>query len=158
MSKTKARETKLTGISGYETSIPRCVLAGVLVVLGIAWLAVYAKVGYDPAHFQSGLGLKKPSDPIPAMSSLGDWNFLIGFGLFFLGLVVAANKFTPLGRGRGVVIGMLGSFVLGLIWVVVFYFAGPTNDLPLMGLLGQKNLFVGVAFMAVGFAFATKWE
>ena len=128
MSKPKARQTKLTGISGYETSIPRCVHRAVLlVVLGIAWLAVYLKVGYDPAHLQKGLGLKEPSNPIPAMASLGDWNFLIGFGLFFLGLVVSANKLTPLGRGRGVVIGMLGSFLLGLVWVVVFYFAGPTT-------------------------------
>lgn len=158
MSKPRARETKLAGISGYETSIPRCALAIVLVVVGIAWLAVYTKVGYDPAHYQSGLGLKKPGNPIPAMTKLADWNFLIGFGLFFLGLVVAANKLTPLGRGRGVVIGMLGSFLIGLIWVVVFYFAGTDNSIPLMGDLGQKNLFVGVAFMAVGFAFATKWE
>ena len=92
------------------------------------------------------------------MSSLGDWNFLIGFGLLFLGLVVSANKLTPLGRGRGVVIGMLGSFLIGLVWVVVFYFAGTDNSIPLMGQLDQKNLFVGVAFMAVGFSFATKWE
>ncbi len=158
MSKSKARETKLAGISGYETSIPRCALAIVLVVVGIAWLAVYTKVGYDPAHYQSGLGLKRPSNPIPAMTKLGDWNFLIGFALFFLGFVVAANKLTPLGRGRGVVVGMLGAFLIGLVWVVVFYFAGTQNSIPLMGDLGQKNLFVGVAFMAVGFAFATKWE
>ena len=30
--------------------------------------------------------------------------------------------------------------------------------MPVMRSLGQKNLVLGVCFMAVGFAFATKWE
>ena len=37
----------------------------------------------------------------------------------FLGLVLAAHPSTPLGRGRGVVVGMLGCFLLGLAcWLV----------------------------------------
>lgn len=158
MSKPRAAQTELRGISGYETSLVRCAVAVVLAVLGIAWLVVYLKTGYDHAHWVKSLGLKEPKNPIPAMEKLGDWNFLIGFGLFFAALMVAAHPHTPLGRGRGVVVGMLGSFLIGLVWVVVFYFVGTDNSIPLMSQLGQKNLFVGVAFMAVGFAFATKWE
>ncbi len=103
-------------------------------------------------------GLPAPSNPLPLMADLGDWNFTIGFGLIFLGLIVSANKKTPMGRGRGVVIGMLGCFLIGLVWVVVFYFVGSDTSIPVMRSLGQKNLILGVAFMAVGFAFATKWE
>jgi len=33
-----------------------------------------------------------------------------------------------------------------------------TAHLPVMDKLEQMNLIVGVAFMAVGFTFATKWE
>jgi hypothetical protein len=158
VSKPRAKQTQLRGISGYETSLVRCAVAIVLVVVGIVWITLYIKLGYDHAHWQKSLGLKEPKNPIPAMSKLKDWNFLIGFGLFFAGLIVAADKKTPLGRGRGVVIGMLGSFLIGLVWVVLFYFVGSDTSIPVMAELGQKNLFVGVAFMAVGFAFATKWE
>ena len=51
--------------------------------------------------------------------------------------------------------------VLGLIWIVVFYFVnGGTGglDIPIMTDLGQWNLVLGISLMAVGFAFATKWE
>ena len=85
------------------------------------------------------------------------WNFTIGFGLIFVGLIVSAHKKTPLGRGRGVVIGMLGCFLIGLFWVVTSTSSAAT-PVPVMRDLGQNNLFVGIAFMAVGFAFATKWE
>ena len=32
------------------------------------------------------------------------------------------------------------------------------SDLPVFNDLGQWNLGVGIAFMAVGFTFATRWE
>jgi hypothetical protein len=158
VSKPRARQTELRGVSGYETSIPRCVLAAGLVLLGIIWIAVYINVAMDAAHFDKSLGLPEPSNPLPLMADLGDWNFAIGFGLIFLGLIISANKKTPMGRGRGVVIGMLGCFLIGLVWVVVFYFVGADTSMPVMRSLGQKNLVLGVCFMAVGFAFATKWE
>ena len=66
------------------------------------------------------------------MGDLERWNFLIGFGLIFLGLAVAAHPDTPLGRGRGVVVGMLGCFLIGLIWIVVYYIAGRTSAIPVM--------------------------
>jgi hypothetical protein len=92
------------------------------------------------------------------MADLGGWNFVIGFGLIFLGLAVAADKSTPLGRGRGVVVGMLGCFLIGLLWIVTFYFVGQDANIWVMKYLNQWNLLVGIGFMAVGFTYATKWE
>ena len=117
MSRRTARKpTAIT--SGYQTSIVRTVIAVVLVVLGIAWIAVYINFAKDAAEFTTFPGAKKPGNPLPWMADLGRWNFLIGFGLIFAGLTVAAHKLTPLGRGRGVVIGMLGCFLIGLVWIV----------------------------------------
>jgi hypothetical protein len=156
VSKPSARTPLRT--AGYETSIARTVVAALVVALGIAWIAVYTNVAKDAAQYVAGSGIKKPSDPLPWMSDLAGWNYLIGFGLIFLGLILAAHKSTPLGRGRGVVIGMLGCFLIGLIWIVVFYFTGSGGPIPVMKDLEQYNLLVGVGFMAVGFTFATKWE
>jgi hypothetical protein len=54
---------------------------------------------------------------------------------------------------------MLGCFLLGLAWIVTYYFIAQSDkQLPIMFELGQLNLLVGVSFMAVGFTYATKWE
>jgi hypothetical protein len=155
VSKPSARKPDVVS-SGYETSMKRTVLAVVLVVLGIAWMAVYYTVARDAALAVPGA--KKPSNPLPFMADLEKWNYLIGFLLIFAGLTVSAHKSTPLGRGRGVVIGMLGCFLIGLLWIVLFYFIGSNSAVPVMNDLGQYNLLVGIGFMAVGFSFATKWE
>jgi hypothetical protein len=144
--------------SGYQTSITRTAIAVLLVVLGIAWIAVYINFAKDAAEFVKLPGVKKPDDPLPWMADWKSWNFVIGFVLIFAGLSVAAHKATPLGRGRGVVIGMLGCFLIGLVWIVTFYFVGQDASVPVMSDLGQYNLLVGIGFMAVGFTFATKWE
>ena len=157
MSKPSARKPTVIA-SGYETSITRCVIAVLLVVLGIVWIAVYTNYAMDAAEFQAAPGLKKPDNPLPWMADLERWNYMIGFGLIFLGLVVSAHKLTPLGRGRGVVVGMLGCFLIGLIWIVTFYFVSQSGAVPVMQDLDQYNLLVGIGFMAVGFTFATKWE
>ena len=129
----------------------RFIVSLVLMVVGIAWIAYYyiaVRPGDDG----------KAGSPA-FMADWADWNYLIGFGLFFLGLFVAAHPSTPLGRGRGVVVGMLACFLLGLIWICVFYiFSDNLSPLPVFNDLGQKNLIVGIAFMATGFAFATRWE
>lgn len=155
MSKPSARKPTVV-TSGYETSIRRVVIAVTLVVLGIAWIAVYYTVARDAALAVPGT--KKPSNPLPFMADLEKWNYLIGFLLIFAGLAVSAHKSTPMGRGRGVVIGMLGCFLIGLIWIVAFYFIGTDSSVPVLDDLGQYNLLVGIGFMAVGFTFATKWE
>ena len=157
MSKPAARKPTVVS-SGYQTSIVRTAIAALLIVLGIAWMAVYINYAKDAAEFVTFPGAKKPANPLPWMADLERWNFLIGFLLIFTGLSVSAHKLTPLGRGRGVVIGMLGCFLIGLVWIVAFYFAGQDGPIPLMNDLDQYNLLVGIGFMAVGFTFATKWE
>ena len=159
MSKPAARKPTLT-VSGYETSVVRCAVAVLLVLAGIAWITVYTHVAMDAANYVKIPGTKKPDTPFPWMSDLKRWNYLIGFGLAFVGLIVAADKRTPLGRGRGVVVGMLGCFLIGLIWIVTYYFVGQDSSvhIPVMDQLDQSNLLVGVGFMAVGFTYATKWE
>ncbi|MCX6395036.1 MAG: cell division protein CrgA [Propionibacteriales bacterium] len=158
MSKPTARNPTQS-ISGYETSLVRCAVALLLIAVGIAWIVVYTNVAMDRALFERNLLGGTEGDPIPWMSNLYKWNYLIGFGVAFLGLIIGAHPKTPLGRGQGVVVGMLACFLLGLAWIVVYYFiAQSTTQVPVMTQLGQLNLVVGVAFMAVGFTFATKWE
>lgn len=119
----------------------RTVLSVVLIAVGIAWLAVYT--ASNPSW----------------MSGIGRWNDFIGFALILLGLAVAAHPSTPLGRGQGVVVGMLFCFLFGLLWILVYYVLGEhLLDVPLMRDLGNYNLVVGVGFMAVGFTYATHWE
>lgn len=130
-------------------------IALLLMALGIAWIVYYYfAVRADPTVLDS-----TPGSPA-FMADLLRWNYVIGFGLFFLGLAVAAHPSTPLGRGQGVVVGMLGCFILGLLWICTFYVLadGTLNDVPIMNDLAQSNLFVGIAFMAVGFTYATRWE
>jgi drug/metabolite transporter (DMT)-like permease len=123
-------------------------LAVLLVLVGIAWLVVYVAVA----------GPDTDGTKLTWMGDLRKWNYVIGFGAIFIGLALAAHPTTPLGRGRGVVIGMLGCFLVGLVWIVVYYVTGQTADVPLLTDLSQFNLVVGIGFMAVGFVYATHWE
>jgi hypothetical protein len=129
----------------------RFVVALVLIAVGVAWiLYYYLAVRTDGTPMTDGPEFVR---------DLGDWNYLIGFGLFFLGLIITAHPKTPLGRGRGVVVGMLGCFLIGLVWICTFYvISDDVSRVPIFNDLGQKNLMVGIAFMAVGFTFATRWE
>lgn len=153
MSKPKAKQEYL------ETRGPvfsmRFLLAIVLVVLGIAWIAYYyLAVRADPTAIPAA----KPGGP-SFIAHLGKWNYLIGFGAVLLGLAISAHPATPLGRGRGVVVGMLGCFLIGLLWICTFYvISNNISSAPVFNDLGQYNLMVGVAFMGVGFSFATRWE
>jgi hypothetical protein len=134
---------------------PRFVIALLLIAAGIAWIAYYyLVVRVDPTVFPA----PEPGGP-GFMADLGKWNYLIGFGAIMVGLALAAHPSTPLGRGRGVVVGMLGCFVVGLLWICTFYvFSDDVSDVPLFNDLGQYNLLVGIALMAVGFTYATRWE
>ncbi len=132
----------------------RFVISVLMSVAGIAWIAFYyLSVRPDPTVFPAPKGSPKE------IADLGLWNYAIGFGSLFLGLAIAAHPSTPLGRGRGVVTGMLGCFLIGLLWICTFYvFSDDLSALWVLNDLGQWNLVVGIAFMAVGFSFATKWE
>jgi hypothetical protein len=137
-----------------KTFSVRFVISLVLIVAGIAWLAYYyTVVRTDPTAFPPVKGSHK------AIADIGNWNYAIGFGALFAGLMIGAHPDTPLGRGRAVVIGMLGCFLIGLVWICTFYiFSDDLSALPIMNDLGQWNLVVGIAWMAVGFSFATRWE
>ena len=155
MSKPKAKQPDYLDPTRGPVLSARFVVSLVLIVLGIAWMAYYyTVVRVDPTVIPA----PKPGSP-GWMADLGDWNYLIGFGAILLGLALAAHPSTPLGRGTGVVVGMLGSFVLGLLWICTFYvISNDINALPVFDDLGQKNLMVGIGFMAVGFVYATRWE
>lgn len=152
-SKARTRGTTATSAAGRRPvanqgagiSIARTAVAALVTVLGIAWIAVYINVAQD-------------GDKLTWMGDLGRWNFLIGFGIFFIGLALFANPATPLGRGRGVVVGMLGCFLIGLVWIITYYMAGQPTEIPVLRNLDAYNLIVGIGFMAVGFVFATRWE
>jgi hypothetical protein len=134
---------------------PRFIVAIVLVLLGIAWITYYyMAVRVDPTVFPA----PDPGTP-KFMADLGNWNYAIGFALLLVGLALSAHPSTPLGRGRGVVVGMLGCFLIGLLWICTYYvFSNDISSVPVLNDLGQKNLVVGIGFMAVGFTFATRWE
>lgn len=154
MSKPKAKTEFADPSAGPVFSV-RFLVAMLLVALGIAWLVFY----YLVVRVDPGV-IPRPEPGGPAfMGDLGKWNYLIGFGAVMLGLAISAHPSTPLGRGRGVVAGMLGCFLLGLLWICTFYvFSNDTSGIPVFNDLGQYNLLVGIALMAVGFTFATRWE
>jgi fatty acid desaturase len=137
----------------------RFIVALVLIALGIAWIAYYYLGVHPSDHSYS----HPESDfrGLTPLRHLKDWNYLIGFALLFAGLVVAAHPSTPLGRGRGVATAMVACFVIGLLWICLYYiFSGQSYfaKIPVFNDLDQKNLLVGIAWMAVGFAYATRWE
>lgn len=155
MSKPKAK-TDSSVDAREKTFSARSVIALLLVVLGIAWIVYYyAGVRPDPTVFPP----EEPGGP-GFIGDLGNWNYLIGFGTLMVGLMVSAHPSTPLGRGRGVVVGMLGCFLIGLIWICTFYIfsGGQIDDMWVFNDLSNYNLLVGIGFMAVGFSFATRWE
>src|SRR5699024_9897293 len=48
------------------------------------------------------------------------------------------------------------AFLLGVLWLIVFYVAG--NMIPVMSDLGNWNILVGMGLMAVSFIIATLWK
>src|SRR4051794_7528066 len=156
----KARDQQFIDPERGKVMTPRFIVALLMIALGIAWIAYYyIAVRADPNAFTKDGKPVGPSGPA-FMGDLENWNYVIGFGLIMLGLVVAAHPSTPLGRNRGVVVGMLGCFLIGLLWICTYYVFSndKLSDIPVMNDLGQYNLMVGIAFMAVGFTYATRWE
>jgi len=158
VSKLKAKDP-LAPIRGPLFSV-RFLIAILLIAAGIAWVVMWTLYVRDLYDFEHPL-TETPSKPdawLP-VEKLKDWNWAVGFGLMFIGLALSAHPSTPLGRGKGVVVGMLACFLIGLIWICTFYvFSNDITAIPVFNDLGQFNLVVGIALMAVGFTFATHWE
>lgn len=51
---------------------------------------------------------------------------------------------------------MLTLFLLGVLWLVVFYIA--QGDMPLTGGLGNANLAIGFGLIVLGFVLSTQWR
>ena len=50
---------------------------------------------------------------------------------------------------------MVANFLIGLIWIVIFYIS-PTSY-PIPG-IGAWNMLVGFGFVGIGFSLATRWH
>jgi hypothetical protein len=57
---------------------------------------------------------------------------------------------------RWVPILMVACFLIGLVYLVVWYLAG--NNLGWMNSIGSWNVAIGFAFVLVGFGIATQWK
>lgn len=66
-------------------------------------------------------------------------------------------KAVKIGNPSWLVPVMVTMFLVGLLWIVVFYLAGPS--VPLMKSLNNiENILVGFGFIGVGFYLATRWR
>ena len=68
----------------------------------------------------------------------------------------ATPKSVKVGNPSWWVPVMLALFLIGLIWIVVYYIAGA--DLPLMKDIGWFNVLIGFGFIFAGFGMATRWR
>jgi hypothetical protein len=50
---------------------------------------------------------------------------------------------------------MLANFLIGLVWIVIFYISSTAYPIP--G-IGAWNMVVGFGFVGVGFSLATRWQ
>lgn len=66
-----------------------------------------------------------------------------------------SKKPVRVGGRRWIAPVMVGFWVIGLLWIVLYYLV---PDLKYMQDLGNWNLLVGMVLIGIGFIFATKWE
>ena len=72
-----------------------------------------------------------------------------------------AKKPHKIGSGRWVAPVMVTLFLLGLVWIVLFYITaagGSTSSIPLMEQLGNWNILVGFGLIGGGFILSTRWR
>lgn len=50
---------------------------------------------------------------------------------------------------------MVAFFLIGLLWIVLYYLA---PAMPVIGALGSWNMAIGFGFILVGFALSTRWR
>ena len=62
---------------------------------------------------------------------------------------------TPLESPSWLAPTMVGSFLVGLFWIVIFYVSQTQYPIPS---IGAWNMLIGFTFIAFGFSLATKWR
>ena len=50
---------------------------------------------------------------------------------------------------------MVANFIIGLIWIVIFYIS--STKYPVPG-IGAWNMLIGFGFVGVGFCLSTRWQ
>ena len=50
---------------------------------------------------------------------------------------------------------MVANFIIGLIWIVIFYIS--STNYPVPG-IGAWNMLIGFGFVGVGFSLSTRWR
>jgi hypothetical protein len=66
-----------------------------------------------------------------------------------------AKESHPKPSPRWLVPVMLGAFILGLLWIVLFYLV---PDAPVLSALGNWNMLIGFGLIMVGFGLSTRWR
>lgn len=66
-----------------------------------------------------------------------------------------AVKDVPLTSPRWLAPTMVALFVIGLLWIVLYYLV---PDLPVMSDLGNWNMLIGFGLILAGFALSTRWR
>ncbi len=69
--------------------------------------------------------------------------------------VEAEKERGPESSPRWLVPAMLAFFIVGLLWIVLYYLA---PNLPVLSDLGSWNMLVGFGLIMVGFGLSTKWR
>jgi len=72
--------------------------------------------------------------------------------------VEVRTSHEPLESPRWLAPIMVTSFILGLLWIVVFYVTAATPPQRPISSIGTWNIVVGFGFIGVGFALATRWR
>jgi hypothetical protein len=66
-----------------------------------------------------------------------------------------AAEAAPAASPRWLVPAMLTAFLLGLLWIVLYYLA---PNMPVMSELGSWNMLIGFGLIMVGFGLSTRWR
>ena len=68
---------------------------------------------------------------------------------------LAAVNPVPVESPRWLAPAMVGSFLLGLAWIVTFYISETRYPVPD---IGAWNMIIGFSFIGFGFSLATRWR
>lgn len=68
---------------------------------------------------------------------------------------LAAVNPAPVESPRWLAPVMVGSFLLGLAWIVTFYISETRYPVPD---IGAWNMIIGFSFIGFGFSLATRWR